>query len=237
MFIVRYPSNVSSGGIVYADPVDDVSGSDGVVCTINLSKSGQYVLYLKYKGNFENGNLSLTFETSPSNLSEFYPILNPSNNTQYAILLPVINSEDTQSFRRLFNDNSDILYIPPTEDVLRITLTHSAFDPTREGSVVLNVLNAIRPSEMPYLVKGTLTNNMQKLKVVVTGEGVTNGAWKLYKDNDWLESGQFRVNTSVGTQLISLSYEVDGIEEETVKYISVTPTPSFENLVEIDVVE
>jgi len=215
MLIVKYPSENTFSGTVFGSGKGTVE--ENIECVIRLHQTGQYVLYLAYKGDSQEINFE--FDLKHSTLDQWYTLLNSSDYTKKIITL-TLNGDDseTQYFRIPFVSSQSDLYIPPAENYLRIRI----YGDSLEGDMSLNLLTATRPVDPPYTVTSTIQIISGNLTIVL-GDG---GVWSIYGGETHV-SGYTKTGVALGNQKILVKWDDDS--EEYFDFI----VNSGENLVTI----
>jgi hypothetical protein len=185
--------------------------------------SGQYALYLKYRGVNDGSTLNFKMSTKHALLDEWYTHRNIDDGTEYIIELPTSgDGEEVQTYRILFVDPSSQNYIPPAEKYLKLSFYVETYGETTDASLVVNLLSAIRPADYPYQVSGVARPNTGDLKVTVIGG--TDTVWKLFHDSDTLyqNSGTIRTSLGVGSQYVIIRSGANAPYDYYYSFVEVT---------------
>ena len=214
MIVTRYPSNVSPESVVYGEGTG-VDSDNPVICEINLARSGQYVLYLKYVGENDGNALNILMDIKHASLEddEWYPILNSTTGSPLLLTYTTTGDGATIDYFRIpIVDPSSDLYFAASEGFLRLKMYSG--NTNVEAGIVLNLLTAIRPMNPTQYVVGGHSLRTGSLTLNLSG-GSGNATWKIFHDTEELDSGDTRNNLGVGSQLITVT---DGLSTYYVNY-------------------
>ena len=214
MFMVRYPSLVTPGRLVYAEGAG--SAEDPAPCEFVLPQTGSYLLYVNYTRVFGETGITLSPETShPCLPGEWFALRNQSDQSAASFTLEgvagVENQPGTETTYRIFLSPFSNLALAASEDRLRISVVAGG---TPGGSVILRLVSASRPSEIPHMVPGFEQIKTGSLQVNLTEDGGLGG-WKLAHETEYRIGGETLGGLGAGKQLVVFK-EVNGFAPDPV---------------------